>query len=411
MLFSITKRRSAINLVLVLMTLLAMSSVHAEDIIVKPPAWDCAITQVNADNTTMDSNPVVNTKYLIWEAWDGADHEIFVQRLNTGVVTQITNNNSNDFNPQISGHTVVWLFSNPASNTVDVARHNLKTGTTNIIETPDVSESLPLIEGTYIVWRRIIAGSGDKIGIYDSSTGITSQFGYDDGSFILFGLDDEKLIYRHTTTEGNSFVELYDLATGQIDVLSTGLDIAQADSKQNLAIKNDVVTWRNKTAGHADDAWEIYAYNLATDTLVQVTDDTFEDKTPAVDGNNIVYVKHTGSGYHLYHYELQSGATTLIASSPYQYFEPIIDGKMAAWQGTVGVYVHDLEADRTKTLMNGVQDSDMFIHNNQVYWGGFFAPEQDIYRADCGVLSDEIELPVTSFTQQSTAEMELIPLP
>ena len=64
-------------------------------------------TTVVTDNNTQDYWPHISGGNVAWQGYDGNDEEIFFWDGTT--ITQITNNDYDDTKPQISGTNVVWI--------------------------------------------------------------------------------------------------------------------------------------------------------------------------------------------------------------------------------------------------------------------------------------------------------------
>jgi Tol biopolymer transport system component len=411
--FSIARRGVTLCVLVIGMMAMVVGSSQADGVIVPP--WDCVSTEIDPQNNAVDENPVVTADYVVWEAQiDGYAYGIFVQKRSTGVVTQITNNTSGYMNPQIDGKYVVWQYNNPLTGTWDIARHHLPTGKTRVHKTSGFDDKFPQIEGNYIIWQRTQNGVG-TVGIYNIATGVESRLGYDGGStdFVPYAISGAKILYLRTTGVGDTSVEVYDIATNTIESLSNGLSFV--DNKEELAIHGDMVVWRSKPGGHLDSAYEIYAYNLATDTLTQVTNDYYEDKSPAVFGHHIVFVRVSGSSSKVFHYDLLTGVTNLLADMS-SAFDPVIDGTMVAWTGGADITIYDLAEDES-TQLGFTAQGKLFIHGNQLFYGRLMSGEtSSIFRTECGYVSNTIDLPESSASRSlpdalPTPDASLIPLP
>jgi hypothetical protein len=414
--FSIARRGLTLSVLVIAMMAVVVGSLHADGVFEVPPQWDCTVTQVNPDNTTFDRNPAVNANYVVWQGNDGSDEEIFIQNRSTGVVTQITNNVYGDQNPQIDGAFVVWEFLNPSGGQWDIARYHATTGKTEVISGLNSHDRYPQIEGNTVIWRRTKNGV-NTVGIHNIATHVTSKLGYNAGTthFTPYGISGGKIVYLRTTAAGNASVEVYDIAASSITSVSSGLPFA--DEKTNPAIYGNVVIWRSKPAGDGNEAFEIYAYNLVTAILIQVTNDNHEDQMPRVYGNDLVFVKALAlEQYQVFHYDLQSGTTQLLDEKP-MVLDITLNGSMSAWTDDGYLAVYDLSQDKLKTFANIGTYGWLSIYANQVYFASFTGgPNSDIFRADCGFISNEIELPESSASRSvpdalPTQESGLIPLP
>lgn len=66
-----------------------------------------AIRQLT-DNDTDDLNPALSGTAVVWQSFDGNDWEIWAYEATSDAMTQLTDNDVDDINPAISGTNVVW---------------------------------------------------------------------------------------------------------------------------------------------------------------------------------------------------------------------------------------------------------------------------------------------------------------
>ena len=69
--------------------------------------WNGSTTTQVTNNSTYDYEPQISGNNVVWYGYDGNDHEIYFW--NGSTTTQVTNNSTEDYEPQISGNNVVWL--------------------------------------------------------------------------------------------------------------------------------------------------------------------------------------------------------------------------------------------------------------------------------------------------------------
>lgn len=60
------------------------------------------------DNDTDDINPKVSGDTVVWQSFDGEDWEIWAYNAGADAMVQVTDNTTDDINPCIDGMTVVW---------------------------------------------------------------------------------------------------------------------------------------------------------------------------------------------------------------------------------------------------------------------------------------------------------------
>lgn len=116
--------------------------------------------------------------------------------------------------------------------------------------------------------------------------------------------------------------------------------IPTVTGNSHLSIYGMYLVWQAKgglvgTTSSIKD-WEIFAYNLATGTVSQITDDTFDDILPRTDGSYIVWQKHvTGAVNQIFLYQPNgsdpAGGTRISTVDNGDHFSPDIADGIAVW--------------------------------------------------------------------------------
>jgi beta propeller repeat protein len=168
----------------------------------------------------------------------------------TLIETQITNNESNQIDPAISGDVVVW--QDERNGDWDIHMYNLSASIETRITTNKSNQTKPAIYGDRIVWQ------------------------------------DER--------NGNWDIYMYDLSTQK------ETEIADESSDQvNPAVYKDRIVWQDKRNGN----WDIYMYDLSTQKETQITADKSDQTEPDIYGDRIVWLDER-KGREIYLHELST---------------------------------------------------------------------------------------------------------
>ena len=162
--------------------------------------------------------------------------EIFNYNLDSGVTTQLTNNSSNDTNPNISGNRAVWLGNNGQILATDLSSDATTEIATNAVE----EQSL--------------------------------------------GLDGDRLVWLGTDGNGDREIFLYDFALEATTQITDN-----RVNESNLQIAGNYLVWDAVGGEDGGSDREIFAYDLETNNTLQITTNSVEDDTPQVSTNQIVW--------------------------------------------------------------------------------------------------------------------------
>ncbi|MGI0482621.1 hypothetical protein ACN4EE_17780 [Geminocystis sp. CENA526] len=277
------------------------------------------------NNSTEDFNPQISGNNVVWSGWDGNDYEIYFY--NGTSTIQLTNNNTNDDNPQISGNNVVWIGSSDNFDPPEIYFYN---GNTTQLSSNTFNVQSPQISGSNVVW-----------------------YGFD-------GNDNEIYLYN-----GNTTTQL------------TNNDTQDSDPQ----ISGNNIVWRSFDGNDS----EIYFYN--GNTITQLTNNTTEDFAPQISGNNVVWRGFDGNDSEIYFYN--GNTTTQLTNNTTDELEPQISGNNVVWKGFDGndyeIYFYN-GSTTTQLTNNTTDDFAPQISGNNVVWYGWDGNDYEIYTYQIGSL-------------------------
>jgi hypothetical protein len=385
------------GLFLILSTLLVIGQVVAQERGGGQAQFFCLNSQVNPDNDTNDSAPIVLEDYIVWIGANAGDSEVFTINRETGAFEQLTDDDMDDSDLQGDGEYIVWRFKNPLNGTWDIALHHLPTGATLLFGNQDVDDLNPMLEGDYVVWTW--DGEPSKIRYYNIATTDTGTIGLgmiNERNF-AYGIDKGRILYGYTNylneTTTHSYLYVYDIALNKITLVSESLP--STDLKYNARIHNDMVVWESRPDGLDGSATEIYSYNLETDTFTRITDNNHFDRNPVVSDSHIAYIRQQASTYEVRLYNLLDGLDNLVSTGVF--YGVFIGEQMLAVKSNDGIYAYSLEArEFTKIADEYDENARLVLVDNRVFWvgneeGG--TGDTDIFMADCGFVPTIVAQP------------------
>ncbi|REJ66940.1 MAG: PEP-CTERM sorting domain-containing protein [Planctomycetota bacterium] len=257
------------------------------------------VTQIT-DNEIDDFSPQVSGDNIAWYAKTGIATSGFpttaVFFFDGTTITQISNESTGSKFPKISGNNVVWAGNTEGRN--EIFLYDGAT-TTQLTSTVDTSESNPQVSGDNVVWQ------GDGLFLYD---GVTTTMLADptfpsdhrvSGNNVVWRDDGDIFSYDGVTTtqltsgsgdnvspriSGDNVIWRNNGEIYQYDGVSTSQLTNDGIGKIRIETSGDNVVWEGNF--HPDDN-EIYLYDGVT--TIRLTDNSFDDTVPQMSGDNIVW--------------------------------------------------------------------------------------------------------------------------
>ena len=291
-----------------------------------------------------NDNPAISGDKIVWS---NDSINIFMFDLTTQIETQITVQhqwyNLIRYTPRISGNKIVWTEHRNGTNLYDVYMYDLTTQVTTRINVSEGYNCCAVISGNKIAW------SDGNIYVYDLATQTESQLTisgrayhpeisgnkivwfegrYSDGSHVyLYNFDTltetqistgpSEQVYPVIYGDKVAWVDynwrypglyslhVYDVTTQAVKKIVTNTVYAYT---KNLAISGDRAVWVDNRNGNTD----IYMYDLATQTEVQITTNTAGQMYPAISGDKIVWSDGRNGGWDIYMYDLYTPPVNIL---------------------------------------------------------------------------------------------------
>ena len=182
-------------------------------------------------------------------------------------VTKVTNTDW-DFSLQLldqSGGRAIW-YSTEAE--YDIAMYD-GSSIVPLSQNADIGEAH--VSTNYAAWRE--GADGSDLFVYDGSS-TTCLAGNVDGDFCM---SDDLIVWPGMAEDGNRYVHVYDIASGQTTVLPHRGGTVDVDGMNVAYLGSD---------GHDS---EVFYYNAATAALTQLTDNLGIDSAPMIYGDTVAW--------------------------------------------------------------------------------------------------------------------------
>lgn len=305
------------------------------------------ISTYSVDN----KNPQINNHGdIVWQGVDplsGDDSEIFL-RFSGGSIRQMTDNDEDDQDPQISernstygyppsfvysrGPNIYFIYYYTIVNdyTGEAWLHN-----TGLSANPDICETADFI--TYIAWQSWINGGWDIIlSDPDGNRPISANDATDDTMPKLSNSGNIYWIGGGCLKYSDDFGH-----TGQ--TIACGTDITQFEINDS----HHVVWSDSGVFGNLG----IFHYNPTTDSTVQITDNEYDDIEPDINNSGyMVWSGHDGNDYEIFHFNPTTGDILQLTDNTVDDRNPKINNHNAVvWEADGEIYLDESDKGPGKT--------------------------------------------------------------
>ncbi len=319
------------------------------------------ITETQITNSGSALNPTIYGDKIVWEDRNSDwNWNIYMYDISTKKETQITNSESYKRNPAIYGDRIVWEDYHNGRENWDIHMYDLTISKETQIPTSNElweSAENPAIYGDKIVWA--------------------------------------------CWFEDFSDIYMYDLSTSKETHIAGG-------RARNHAIYGDNIVWTNFAVYDRGYDYDIYAYNISTNTQTRIT--TNESAFyPAIYEDRIVWVDWRNGVDNIYMYDLSTSKETQITNSESYKQNPAIYGNRIVWEDDRNgrenwdIHMYDLTTKKETQITTSGSAYNPAIYGDRIVWEESRNGYSDIYM--CTISSGETEpkLPVANFSASPTS--------
>ncbi len=250
---------------------------------------------VVSSGVEVKSKPVTNGAFVVWEDKRSGDSDVYAKNLTSGEEFVVAGGAGDQRKPSISGSTVVYESKNSAGKweiyTYDLTSHNKAAVSTGGDNTLSLN---PTISGDTVVWQAPVTKLKD-----DGTTVIVSK------------------IFAKNLTTGQEY-----------QVNPDGLE-----SQDQPAVSDGIVVWRQESVANYDIfGKDLYAKDLETGKVFQITTNEKDQVAPAISGAVVVWEDHSNGKAEVHGKNLQTGETFQVVASSNPQTNPTISGETVVWE-------------------------------------------------------------------------------
>lgn len=246
---------------------------------------------VTSDGTArlqaMDGNVLVYSD-LAPAAANGVQYfNIFAYDLIAGTTRRLSTSTSNQFNPSISGTTVVWEDDRNGVINIDIYGISLSGGSEFPVATDARSQDQPSISGSLVAWRDLRNGPPNVYAVDLSTPAPRTEIAIAAGSTVQAEspmVDSGTVVYTKKTAAGYFNIFVWDALNGERQVSICACDEVFPRISGNSVVWEDD---RNKATTGLD-LYGKNLTNLAGLDLV-VDNEPLDQRLHDVDGTNVVF--------------------------------------------------------------------------------------------------------------------------
>jgi hypothetical protein len=317
------------------------------------------------DNDTDDLYPQISGNNVVWHGFDGNDNEIYL--FNGAEIIQLTNNLTDDRSARISGNNIVWRGFDGNDNEIYLYTNG---STIPLTDNNNIDDFSPNISGNNVSW---LGNDSNDNEVFFYNGNNTLQLTDNSTIDTLIDIDNSTLLWHNFDSDD---FEIY-LYSNNIITQLTDNNVYD----QYAQISGSNVVWQS----HDENDWEINLYNGVA--IVPLTNNEMDDYFPQISGNHVVWFGLDGSDYEIYLYD--GNNIVSLTNNETDDFDPQISGNNVVWENNNGnengYEIYFYNGSNTVQLTNSETDDwDPQISNNNVVWQGGDGNDTEIFLAKLG---------------------------
>jgi len=190
-------------------------------------------------------------------------------------------------------------------------------------------------------------------------------------------ISGDKIVWQDYRN-GNWDIYMYDLSS------NTETQITTNSSSQTFPhIDVNKIVWQDNRTGN----WDIFLYDILTGNEYQITSNLSSQLSPQIDGDNIIYRDSRNGNTDIYHFSLASGFEQQITSHPSHQYSPHISGHRIVWydsrNSATDIFLYDLNTNQeTQITSYTSHESQPYIKGDMIVYRGTKSGNADIYLLD-----------------------------
>lgn len=329
--------------------------------------------RITNDLNASQIHPAIDGNRIVWQDNRNGNFDIFLFDLSNKNETQITTDPNNQVDPAIDGKRIVW------SDDRDVVSKNIymfdlsDMSETQITDTEaPFDEVTPEISGERIMW----ISWRNEISVYNLNSGDLTQVGFYNAPKGGYDISGDRVViseYNAATRD----IRLYEIGADSYNWITSDQTVYHI----NPSIDGNRIVWQDDRHGN----WNIFLYDLSTNTETQITSNSSDQTHPVISGNYIVWVDNRNGNDDIYYFDLKNKTEHQVTMDSGNQTLPDISGNRIVWQddrnGEWDIYYYEIPS-REEVVSKGFTNGNGFIDTPS---GAYTADESKTGRAKFGL--------------------------
>lgn len=279
------------------------------------------VTISNPSDGISEFRPRIAGDTVVWQRGSGSGAE--VMRWTGTQAVNMTNNGVADENPETDGIHIVWQKGSAPNR--DITIYDLVSRTTTVLASLG-DEVTPLISGPYLAWIKMVDADGE---VFVDPGPIGNQITGDLFVHTSFQIDGPNVVWSQGDDLGQTLDPADDLHDiGVWNGAFEGFYVLSGTDTDDIkpVVADDVVVWQAGPDGSGD-IW--YGDTLGTSSLLF---DGTDERNPDTDGTRVVWEHWDGLDFDLYLVNLASpNAAVPFTNDAFDDVTPQIQGNRIVW--------------------------------------------------------------------------------
>ncbi len=338
--------------------------------------------QITDNNTTDYNGQVSRFGDVSWtQQFSGTDYDVMYQTLNATSATRIGGSTGFEFLSDMSssGGVVFGSYSNDHNSNL-TGYSGLSGATTVGIESSARNAYNAQADGFYnVVYEYEFSSTDHDIKLFNTSTGVTTNVATSTANQARPDIAGDFIVYDQESATGQRDIYEYRISTGQTTLIAGS---AKNESNAHVSSNGNVIY---QSQFGPDDS-DIKFYNATTGQTQTLASSIFNEVSPQIAGNYAIWQAWDGNDYEIYRFDAATNQTVQVTNNT------VDDRNAQVSENGMVVYEHQFSATDTDIYLfdgstsmgvatSGRAEYDPHINGSYVSWTGFDGNDSEIYRA------------------------------
>jgi hypothetical protein len=338
-------------------------------------------TQITNNNSADYNGQVSRYGDVSWtQQYSGSDYDVMYQTLNATSATRIGGSSGIEFLSDMSSAGGV-VFSSYSNGNYNLTGYSGLSGARNIgVESTTRNSSNAQADGFYnVVYEYAFSATDHDIKLFNTSTGVTTSVASSSANQSRPDIAGDFIVYEQQSATGQRDIYEYKISTGQTTLIAGA---AKDEFNAHVSSNGNVIYQSQYSTNDSD----IKFYNATTGQTQTLAAGSFNENSPQIAGNYAIWQAWDGNDYEIYRFDAATNRTVQVTNNS------VDDRNAQVSENGMVVYEHQYSATDTDIYLfdgstsMGVatsvrSESNPHINGSYVSWTGFDGNDTEIYRA------------------------------